>query len=417
MSLTVDECIKIGLNNSRSLHSSSMNVDIASVRYSSANASKLPSLKFSGSYARLSDIPPFEIQLPQLLGGNTMVLSPSILDNYQTKVSLTQPVFTGFMLSSTSDMNENLLLASQKDYIKDKNEFVYKVKEAYWNLFRAIEFKKVIDENVEQINAHLKDIKNLYEQGLAMNNQVLQIQVQLSNAKLNQIDSKNNVQLSMINLNNLIELPLETEIEIASKVERKSFEISSLKNLFEKAIQNRPELQSMEYKIKASENAVDLANSAWYPQVYLNGNYYYNRPNQRLMPTQDKFKDTWDLSLSIQWDLWTWGKTNDKVSEAKASLSQAQDGLSMIRNGILMDVTNNYLAFEKAEESISVAKEGVEQAEENYKVTNDKFKNGMVLNTDLLDAEVALLQAKINFTQALVNYELAIAKIQKSLGE
>jgi outer membrane protein TolC len=417
IALTVEESIKIGLNNSRSLHSSLMNVDASTARYGSANASKLPNFKFTGGYARLSDIPAFVIDLPPALGGGSIPLNPTILNNYQTKVTIAQPIFTGFLLSSSSDMSEYLMMAAEKDYSKDKNELIYKIKESYWNLFRAKEFKKVIDENLKQMEAHLKDVKNLYDQGLATNNQVLQVQVQISNSKLNLIDADNNVKLLMIMLNNTIELPLETEIELTSGIEKNNYTDLTLKDLLQKSLNNRPELKSMEYKVKASEYGVKIANSNWYPQVFLNGNYYYNRPNARLMPAQDIFKDTWDISLGLSWDIWTWGKNNDKVTEAKANLSQAEDGFSIVKNGIKMEVTTNYLSLIKARQSIDVAEDGVKLAEENYKVTNDKFKNGMALNTDLLDAEVALLQAKINLTQALVNYELSVAKIQKSISE
>ena len=66
---------------------------------------------------------------------------------------------------------------------------------------------------------------------------------------------------------------------------------------------------------------------------------------------------------------------------------------------------------------MTVAGQNVTQAEENYRVTNDKFKNGLALNSDLLDAEVALLQAKTDYIQSIVDYELAQAKLNKSIGD
>ena len=48
---------------------------------------------------------------------------------------------------------------------------------------------------------------------------------------------------------------------------------------------------------------------------------------------------------------------------------------------------------------------------------NEKFKQGVALNSDLLDAEVALLQAKTNLTQAQIDYEISVARLEKSVGE
>ena len=66
---------------------------------------------------------------------------------------------------------------------------------------------------------------------------------------------------------------------------------------------------------------------------------------------------------------------------------------------------------------IALAEQGVKQAEESHRVTSTQFKEGMVQNSDLLDAEVALLRAKTQYTQALVDYELAQARLQKAIGE
>ncbi len=71
----------------------------------------------------------------------------------------------------------------------------------------------------------------------------------------------------------------------------------------------------------------------------------------------------------------------------------------------------------QAKEKISVSEQGAQQAEENYRVTNERYKIGLALTSELLDAEVALLQAKTTHTQALVDYKLAEARLIKAIGE
>jgi outer membrane protein TolC len=174
---------------------------------------------------------------------------------------------------------------------------------------------------------------------------------------------------------------------------------------------------AMEYRVRSGESGVSLAASNWFPQVYLTGNYYFNRPNQRFQPVTDAFKNTWDFGVGMSFDIWNWGTTVHQTDEAKAQLAQAQDGLSQLKDAITLDVTSNFLNLQRAKERIAVAQEGVRQAEENYRITDNKFKQGLSVNTDLLDAEVALLQAKTNYTQALTDYELAEAGLERSIGE
>jgi outer membrane protein TolC len=172
----------------------------------------------------------------------------------------------------------------------------------------------------------------------------------------------------------------------------------------------------MEYRVEAGQNGVTFAKSGWFPQIYLTGNYNYARPNQRLVPAQDIFKDTWDVSLTASWDIWNWGTTIHQTNGAEAQLAQLQDYYSRLRDGISLEVTQNYLSLKQAAERITVAKQSVAQAEENYRVTREKFKLGLALNSDLLDAEVALLQSKTSYTQSVVDYRLASASLQKAVG-
>jgi outer membrane protein TolC len=59
----------------------------------------------------------------------------------------------------------------------------------------------------------------------------------------------------------------------------------------------------------------------------------------------------------------------------------------------------------------------MKQAQESYRMTLEKFKNGVVSNTDMLDAETALLQAKLTHTQTVVEFTLSIARLKKAVGE
>ena len=416
--LSLEDAIRIGIENSKLLHSSQARIEYAEAKTSETNASRLPSLKFGGAYTRLSTVPEFSVALPFLPpGANTFVISPSIFDNYNLRLTLQQPIFTGFRLTNSVKAAEYSAAAAQEDFSKDKIEFVYNIKNAYWNLFKAMEFKRVIEENVEQVKAHLKDVQNMHQQGMVTKNELLKVQVQLSEASLRHLDAKNNVQLAMLGLNNALGLPLHTDLSLEVSVDHQPKEFGSLNTLIEKATASRSDIRGMEYRVKAGEAGVSIAKGGWLPQVYLTGNYYYSRPNQRILPTTDAFKDTWDVGIAVSFDIWNWGTTVHQTNQAEAQLAQAKDALGLMKDGVTLEVTQSFLFLEQSKERISVSKQSVEQADENFRVTTEKFKSGLALNSDVLDAEVALLQAKTNYTQSLVDYALAEARLMKSIGE
>jgi outer membrane protein TolC len=413
--LSLDDAVRLSFDKSKSLHASLMKVQYADAKAGETGTLMLPSLKFNGGFTKLSDIPAAQVSLP--IFPTPITLSPSIVNNYSARVTLQQPIFTGFRLQRSVDIADYTVQATQKEYDRDKSDLTFNVKTAYWNLAKSLELLNVVNENVEQVKAHLKDVQSWQGQGLITNNEVLKVQVQLSDVQLRQIDARNNVQLARIALNNVIGLPLDANIQLTTDISHEHRVFSDLNTLIRQAQERRSEIKSLQYRVQASDAAVSLAQSSWWPQLYLVGNYVTARPNQRIFPSQDVFKDTWDVGISVSLDLWNWGTTLRQTDQARAQLEQVKDGLGQLQDVVALEVTRDYLNLGRARERISVAENGVKQAEENYRVTSGKFKQGLALNTDLLDAEVALLQAKTNYTQATTDYEMAEASLERSSGE
>ena len=162
---------------------------------------------------------------------------------------------------------------------------------------------------------------------------------------------------------------------------------------------------------------VKAARSGFFPQVYLSGNYYYLRPNPRILPSLDRFKGTWDLGVSVSFDVWNWGQTKRQAEQAEARLGQAREARKALEDQAVLEVTQCRLSLARAGEKVRVAGQAVGQAEENLRVTRERFKQGVALSSDVLDAEVALLQAKLGRTQAAIDRVLAQARLEKALGD
>lgn len=413
LSLTVDEAIELGIKNSKTLNSSLARLKSSEAKLKEVNAARLPSLKFSAGYTRLSEVDPFNITTPF----GTFEISPTILNNYSAKLSLAQPIFTGFKLKSSSDMAEYSANASQEDYNRDKNELVFNIRNAYWGLYKTLQIKRVVDENVIQIKAHLTDAQNLLQQGMLTTNDVLKFEVQYNDALLRQIDANNGLKLSMININSLMGIDLNTEIDISSTMSKNYENFEELETLLNRAFEKRSEIKSAGYKIKAGESGITMAQSGWYPQLFLFSNLYYSRPNPRIIPAKDEFKETWDAGVTLSWDIWNWLTTAYQTEQAEANLIQSQDGLGILKDAITLEVTQNYLNVNQNRKKIEISEIGVQQAEENMRITSEKFKQGLSTSSEVIDAEVVLLQAKTNYTNSLVDYELSKAKLFKSIGE
>ncbi|MCX6150779.1 MAG: TolC family protein [Ignavibacteriales bacterium] len=411
---TLKESIELGLKNSKDLKISRSKVVSTDAKITETTSQLLPQLKFQAGYSRLSDIPPFEVKVP--FSPTPIRLSDVILNNYTMKLSLQQPLFTGFRLTSIRSAAKLNNQATELELIKDINEAAFKIQTAFWNYYKAQQQIDYINENLVQTEKHLQDTKNFLENELVTKNDMLKLEVQYSNTKLMQIDGQNNLDIARMVFNQALGIPLETPTEIDIKDINSEQANYKLDDLFQEAKENRNELKAMQYRLEASENGITAANSGWFPSIYLSGNFYYNRPNQRILPTQDKFKDTWDVGVALNWDLWNWGFTSSQTAQAEQTKIQTETSLAQLNEAVEIEVYQNYLTYQRAAEKISVSRTSLEQAKENYRSIKEKYNAQLATSTDLIDAEASVLLAETNNNTALVDYQLAKSRLEKSVG-
>jgi outer membrane protein len=190
-----------------------------------------------------------------------------------------------------------------------------------------------------------------------------------------------------------------------------------LQTLQARARERRPELKSMQLRCDMNSAGVAAAKGGWYPQIFLAANYDYARPNMRIFPQKDRWDGTWDIGVTLQWNIWDWMATNHQAVQAEAALRQTEAGMTQLEDAVMLDVAQQYFNAQTAKEKVDVTFGGMQQAQESFRMTYEKFKNGLASNTDLLDAEMALLQAKLTHTQAVVDCTLALARLKKVVGD
>jgi outer membrane protein len=412
--LSLQDALDIALGKSRMLSIGKEKIKAADARVDEVQASMLPALKFQTGYTRLSQVPPFTFTLP-FPGSTPITISPVILDNYVMKLSAAQPVFTGFKLENLEKSAELAAKAVKSDYDKDKNELIAMIKTQYWGYVKAQQFVKVAKENVEILKAHLKDVETLNKAGMAQVNDILKLQVQVSEAEYRLLEANNQKQLAMMGLNNALRLPLTTNLETTENPTLSMIE-KPVDIMIDEAIEFRPDIKASEFRIKASESQVKVAEASWYPQVSVFAEYNYNNPNMRIVPARSQFDDTWAAGIQLSMDVWNWGLNTSQTQQAEAQLAQAMDADMLTKESIQIEVMQAYTLMKQASDKIPVTETSIKQAEEQVRTINLRYNNGNAIMTDVLDAETALLMAKMNKVQAIIDLEIAKVKLEKSIG-
>ncbi len=411
---TLEQSLATGLKNSKELKIAESKVIEAEAKANEVFSNFLPQISLSSSYTRLSDVPPFEVQIP--FGNTKFKIQEPVLNNYAVVLSLKQPVFTGFRLSSLHSAAGLNYKAVKADCEKIKNETAFGIRKAFWNFYKAGKILEIVNQNLVNVKTQLEKVRNFYKNGIVTESDLLKLEVLLSEINLKKLDAENNVNLARIAFNKALGIRLNEPSEISVDSIETNLENISFQESLDEAIQNRFELKSLKYKLEAAGENISAAKSGWLPSLFVFGDFQYSRPNQRLLPLEDKFYDTWDVGVALSWKLWDWGETSSKVTQAEQKLIQAENSEKLIREAIEMEVYKNYFNLMHSKEKISANKIAVKSAEENYRVAAKKYSGQIIPVSDLVDAQTSLLDAQVKLQIALVDFELAKAEFYKSLG-
>ncbi|MBM4348651.1 MAG: TolC family protein [Deltaproteobacteria bacterium] len=403
--LTLEESIKIALDRNLKLHSSMEGVAGSEFRKKAAMTDFFA--KWTGQYGYTY------YNSPTVVGFFGSGLSGTDRNLYNLGTTVSQPLFAGGSILSNY-RNEKLGVdISKTDVETVKRDIVLQVREGYFNILRAEKFLDVARQTVKQFTAQLEVTRAFFEVGIVPKNDVLQAEVRLANAKQGLVRAENDVVLAKASFNSLLRNEINTPFHIIDILSYAPFKLpfeESLKEAFEK----RPEIKVAGLKIEQAKEGVKIAKSGFFPTINLSGNYSRFSEEPTLMG--DLRSERWTIQGIATITLGDWGKTAHKVGESKVKVTQAEDAKVQLVEGITLDVKNGHQVMLVAEKNIGVAEKAIEQAEENLRMNEERYKHQVATATDVLDAVTLLAQARVNYYGALSDFNIAKARLERAMG-
>lgn len=414
--LALSEAVSLGLQNSKVLQISSAKLEAIHARVTQIKNQLLPSVNLSTNYTRISNnVTPFTVRFSP--SSPEVVLNPQILNQSYNRIGIQYGIFTGSRAVNTLKSTEFLEKASVLDAEKDKAEVRLNLINAYFSYSKLRASKQVLDENLKTLDSRLTDTRNFFNQGLALQNDVLKLELTQASYQQNLADVQAAIDINNFNLCLLLGLPTETQIETEQNVLEAKREVLATQTFIDEALQNRPELKAMNFRKLAGERAVEISRGNYFPVISLGANYDYNLPNQRIFPQENAFKGTWAIGLTATYNLVNLYATKALIEEQKANLAQTQYQQLYLTSDIKMEVNAQVLTYQTALQKITLAQKSIDQAKENQRIMNLRYNSQVATLTELLEADGLYTQAQLNLVNAQIDAELAYAKLQKSIGQ
>jgi len=421
--LTIEQCINIALKRNPDIIAAHERLRQAKSQVGEASTAFLPQLTAQAGYTRLDMAPFFPTSKFAMFGGGGMPpgeepipkkITIGLPDNFSATLQLQQPIFTGGKIKNSFEISRLAREATENSLRITRKELIYRVKNAYWNLVRAKKFEDVARESERQLSAHLGDVQSMFDVGMAAKNDLLKSKAYYSKAKMGVIKARHAVELARRNLCNLLGIPLEKEIACTTELEEIDTTGIELDTAISKGLSSSPEIKALECQKKIVQKQLAITRSGYLPDVFFTANLGYKYPDREY---NKDFYTTWTVGFYAQMNIFDWGKTAYQTESARSKLKETEVTIKGAKDGIILNITRAYLSLIEAKKEIEVAKEALEQAEENYRVTSEKFKEGLVTNTELLDAQVLLSNAKTDYSNAFINYRLAKADLERAMGK
>ncbi|HEX68157.1 MAG TPA: TolC family protein [bacterium] len=413
--LTLKESISIALKNNPSLKVAKEKVKEAEAEKEKSISYFLPHLYSSSSYTRLDEKKKMEMSLPPIPGFPPLPETSITLTDeeiYDYNLTITQPIFTGGRLTALYRMNNFNFKCSLFQQEKVKNDLIFEVKKAYYEVLTAEKLKKVGEETLKQTKAHLKVVENFYREGMVPEVEVTRARVAVSKARELLINTENSLKLARAYFNSVLHRDMDEEVLLEDILECEEAEVE-LEKCIREAFLHRPELKELEERIKMGEEGIKIARSDFFPQVSLL--YSWDRKRGEEIPI-DEWQESWMAVVSVTLNIWDWGATRNEVRKAKAQVEQLKQTLQLLKKRVELEVRQAYLNLISSKERIKVSEERVKEAEKNFHDTSLRFQQGMATNTDVLDAQTMLTRAKSDYYHALYNYKIALARLEKAMG-
>lgn len=415
--ISVEELLTNAVGNSKTLQVAAARIAIADAKSDQINAALLPTIAYTGGYTRLStNVEPFAITFPN---GQQEVLNPILPNQFVNRISISEPLFTGFRGLNSIELYHILACATRLDAKRDSGELKINVLTAALNLYKLQEAQQIFNANLRTAENRLIDLDNLRKQGIVLNNDVMKAELAKAQIETARIETENNILATQYALCLLAGLPENTPLRIDSSSIFRYLPTQNqdLNALLSGAAQKRPDINALDTRLMASEKQIKISQGSKYPFVTATANLYFNNPNQRVFPPEARFYGTWDIGIALNWNLTNLYTARFHIAEARANHLQNRLQREQLSDAARSEITNNYYTWQTQQQKVKFAEKAIAQATENRRIVEARQAQQIASSTELLDADALLLQTQINRITAQTDERLQYYKLLKSAGK
>ncbi|MFC2152557.1 TolC family protein [Bacteroidota bacterium] len=330
-------------------------------------------------------------------------------------VSMKQPIYMGGKIREINKMasyGEDLFGAKKT---LTKSEVILETDKRYWQVIALQEKVKLTTIYKQMLGNLLTDLNNIYEEGIITNNEILKAKVKFNEVDLKLLKSTNGLQLARMALNQTLGFPLDTIVQLSDTIIlNRDFQYE--KETSKALVKNRPEIEMLNSTIKIAESAEKIMRSRYLPNVGLTANYLFMNPNP-YNGFEKEFGGDWNVGVVVNIPIWHWNDKKYTLQATKHKTNALREQYEETQELITLEIQQTKFKYSESIKKVEMTSISLQQAEENLKITQDNFNEGVVNTTDLLEAQTMWQEAYSEFIEAKTENKLCESELLRVTGQ
>lgn len=403
---TLDQAWHQALAVDQHLMAGAAEVEAARRAVQAASADRLPQAGLSGQYTVRDNEPAFRINSPFVPFGFTNPYMQAEDFAFEGRVEM--PVYTGGRVTHAIDAARSDVRANEYQLQRYQLELKLHVSELYVAVLRAEQEMAVATSHQRSLEAHCRDVELLHGQGRVPRSDMLAAQVAVSDARHQVIKAGSQLDASRAAYNRALGRPLTMPVRLAALEVRD--QQHDVQQLTDEALFHRPELAELDARAAQLRHHGEAAAAENRAQVHVQGAYTF-RENRFQTP-----QGITSAGVGVWWNLYDGGRARNRA-DRQFQLAQAMcHARGDLQSNIQLEVRRAWLAVNETRQRLAVTHQSIQRAEENVRVTRQRYSSDMATNTDVLSAETLRVQTYRNHNNAVYDAALADLRLRRATG-
>ncbi len=413
--LTLEQAVSRALVNNHQIRAAKQQVKESEADIGVAHSGFMPQVTFTDTFQETNNPSQsffFKLNEREFDINNIDFNHPGTNTDFESKLTVTQPLFTGGKLSANLEVAKKELAISKTQKNKTEEEITYQVTQAYYNVLVAKQFIKVTDLAVKDAKEHYRIAQAHYEEGHGIKSDMLRSQVYLTQMEENQIKADTQLEIAKsgfaLILGESPETPIDAEGDLTYSVQS-----VDLSQAIQAGLENRKDVQELNLRKEQLAHQKKATQADYFPSVNLVGSYQLNSSETPF----GSDANSWYGAVVLSYPLFDGFARKNKLISTEAAQGKLDEFMETTKKNIMFQITQSVLKLEEANKRVELTQNSVEQAEETLRLTEVRYENGLATITDITDAQTALTQARVNSIQAIAEYEVGLVTVDYDTGQ